>query len=134
MTWTRPKAMVNVRSSEAWAICARRGTRTIPYAASITIDFREGADSGHDVGPQSVQIDTLTGNITLDVDGMYDGGIYTIMVDQDATGSRTVSWASLVFLHFGALSSSADGTPSKRTVWMFVCLDTGLHCIGRNVY
>lgn len=53
---------------------------------SLAVDFDEG----------NVQTVTLTGNVTLSFSNTKSGAAYTLILKQDATGSRTVTWPAAV--------------------------------------
>lgn len=93
------------------------------YNANITLDFSDS--NNQDVG-------TLTGNTILAFSGAQDGGLYTVLVAQDATGSRTVTWAGTV--NFGLFSGAADGTANAKTIWVFRSRGSSLVCVARNVF
>ncbi len=62
------------------AIYSRRNALT--YNANITIDWNNG----------NIQSVILTGNTTLTFTNGQDGGEYTLIIKQDDTGNRTVTW------------------------------------------
>lgn len=53
---------------------------------SKTIDWNDGNE----------QLLTLTGNVTLTLSNPGDGGRYVLLLDQDGTGGRTVTWPAAV--------------------------------------
>jgi hypothetical protein len=57
---------------------------TITYSSTITVNWNT-ADA---------QIVTLTGNPTINFSNPRDGGKYALIIRQDATGGRTVTWGS----------------------------------------
>jgi hypothetical protein len=57
---------------------------TITYSASITVDWNAS----------DVQIVTLTGNATINFSNPRSGGKYVLLVKQDGTGGRTITWGS----------------------------------------
>ncbi len=75
----------------------------VPYSASPTFDFSLGA----------TQIITLTGNVTASVAANVAQAIYTIVVQQDATGGHTFTWPSN-FRGAGPISAAA-GTAAANT-------------------
>ena len=60
-----------------------------PYSANsstaITLDLTNG----------TVQIITLTGNATITMPAVVSGKSFTLLLKQDATGSRTVTWSTV---------------------------------------
>lgn len=78
---------------------------------SITINWRDG----------NTQLLTLTGNCTLTLSNPQDGGRYLIVLEQDGTGSRTVTWPSAVKWPAGAaptLSTTAGKCDIVTLVWV----------------
>lgn len=59
---------------------------TLTYSATIAVDYSDG----------DVQDVTLTGNPTINLSGANDGALVTLRIKQDATGSRTVTWGTMV--------------------------------------
>jgi hypothetical protein len=57
---------------------------TITYSASITVDWNAS----------DVQIVTLTGNATINFSNPRAGGKYVLLVKQDGTGGRTITWGN----------------------------------------
>lgn len=60
---------------------------------------------------------TLTGNTTYRIEGMADGDVLTLIVTQDATGSRTLSFSfpsSLTTAIVGA-TAAIDSTASEAS-------------------
>jgi len=75
----------------------------LTYSSSITIDWNNG----------NVQSVVLTGNTTLTFTNGQDGGKYTLIIKQDATGGRTVTWPTDVRFPQGVaptLSTTANTT------------------------
>lgn len=65
--------------------------RIVPVAlgnmgSTETIDFSTG----------NIQYGTLDANCTITLSNPAEGGLYTIFLKQDATGSRTVTWATSI--------------------------------------
>jgi hypothetical protein len=60
---------------------------------------------------------TMTGNGTLTLSGGVVGGVYTVEVLQDATGSRTVAWSGVVWANGVAPTSTM--TANRKDVFTF---------------
>ena len=74
--------------------------QAVTYAASVTLDC-----SQYDV----FEI-TLTGNITVNLSGGTDGQKIQVVLAQDATGSRTVTWGTAVGFGSDITSTAATAT------------------------
>lgn len=61
---------------------------------------------------------TLTGNSTLTLSNGVAGGIYTVEVLQDATGSRTLAWGADVVWAGGATPTQTS-TANRKDVYTF---------------
>lgn len=80
------------------------------YAASITFDLDD-----YDMGEV-----TLTGNLTANFTGGYDGQIFRLRLKQDGTGGRTIGWGTMV--RFGSdLTSVTLSTAANKTDYLAVC-------------
>jgi hypothetical protein len=75
---TVPAAALDVTGQ----VYSRRSALT--YASTITVNWQNG----------NVQSVTLTGNPTITFSNGQDGGRYILIVKQDGTGSRTVTWSN----------------------------------------
>jgi hypothetical protein len=75
---TVPAAALDVTGQ----VYSRRSALT--YASTITVNWQNG----------NVQSVTLTGNPTITFSNGQDGGRYILIVEQDGTGSRTVTWSN----------------------------------------
>ena len=84
-----------------------------PYSANsstaITLDLTNG----------TVQIITLTGNATITMPAAVSGKSFTILLKQDATGSRTVTWAATVQWPSGT-APTITSTASKMDKYVFI--------------
>lgn len=112
---------------------------------SMTVDwienkhYRETVDSATDSG--TVSLDISTANVfkrTLDGDTTFEftgatvdpsGHSFTLVVEQDATGGRSITWPSSVEWSQGTTPSLPDGANDK-SVLSFVSLDSGATWIG----
>lgn len=77
---------------------------------SLTVDFNDA----------NVQTITLTGNVTLTLNNPIDGGAYTLILAQDGTGSRTVTWPASVKWSGGTaptLSTAASSIDVITLLW-----------------
>ena len=61
-----------------------------------------------------------------------DGGVYVLIVVQDGTGSRTITWNS-VFKWVGATAPTLSTAASSRDQFVFVSNGTNLYEIGRAI-
>lgn len=83
-------------------------TTSATTTGSVTVDF---ATFNH-------RRVTLTGNSTLTPSGGVAGGIYTLEVLQDATGSRTLAWGADVVWAGGATPTQTS-TANRKDVYTF---------------
>lgn len=93
----------------------------LSVSGAHTVDFADGAV--HDL--------TLTGNATLTFDGAVAGSAteLTLLLRQDGTGGRTVTWASIITWENGdapILSTAADDMDVLR----FLSVDDGATWFG----
>lgn len=94
---------MTVSSTTGVSSSATPRVQTITYAASVTLDCN-AAD---------VFLITLTGNITID---FTNGSSYQkaqVILTQDATGSRLVTWGTSVSLGSDISSATATTTANK---------------------
>ena len=66
----------------------------------------------------TVQIITLTGNATITMPTAVSGKSFTILLKQDATGSRTVTWATVSWP--SATAPTITATASKMDKYVFI--------------
>lgn len=106
--WTAPSA--NDGAETVNTVAATGATETLPAPSTATI---------HDL--------TLTANCTLTFPAAAAGASFTLLLRQDATGSRTVTWPSVKWAAATAptLTTAASGVD----VLAFVCVD-GVHWLG----
>jgi hypothetical protein len=74
---------------------------------ALTVDLANG----------TVQDLTLTGNATITMPTAVAGKSFIIMLNQDATGSRSVTWSTVVWP--GGTAPTITGTASKMDVYSF---------------
>lgn len=98
-------------------------TATVTYSASITwaVDTAQVAKV------------TLTGNPTMTATGMMDGGFYSILIVQDSTGSRTISWNTSVFKFAGGSAPVLSTAANAQDVIVFRSNGTQLLEVGRSM-
>lgn len=98
-------------------------TAIVNYAASITwaVDTAQVAKL------------TLTGNPTVSASGMLDGGFYSILLIQDSTGNRTVSWNSSVFKFAGGVAPTLSTAGGTQDIIVFRSNGTHLLEVGRTL-
>lgn len=93
-----------------------------PYSANsstaITLSLANG----------TVQIITLTGNATITMPTAVSGKSFTILLKQDATGSRTVTWATVAWP--GGTAPTITSTASKMDKYVFI--SDGTYWYGSN--
>ena len=88
-----------------------------------------------DMDNSNLQLVQLAGNRTLAVDNDSDGMVFTIILKQDATGSRTVTWWSGI-AWIGGTTPTLTTTATKRDVFTFVRESSGVYLgfiVGQNV-
>jgi len=82
-----------------------------PYSANsstaITLDLTNG----------TVQIITLTGNATITMPTAVSGKSFIMLLRQDATGSRTVTWSTVKWA--GGTAPTITSTASKQDIYSF---------------
>ena len=93
---------------------------TANTSTAYTIDLANG----------SVQILTLTGNATLTFPANTAGKSFLLLLKQDGTGSRTVTWDSDV-KWAGSTAPTITATASKADIYSFVC--DGTYWYGTTV-
>lgn len=91
----------------------------------------DGATINWDASANQVTSVTLGGNRTFAAPtNMVDGGAYVLIVVQDGTGSRTITWNS-VFKWVGGTAPTLTTTASARDQFVFVSNGTNMYEIGR---
>ena len=76
----------------------------------------------------TVQIITLTGNATITMPTAVSGKSFTLLLKQDATGSRTVTWATVAWP--SATAPTITATASKMDKYVFI--SDGTYWYGSN--
>jgi hypothetical protein len=93
-----------------------------PYSANsstaITLSLANG----------TVQIITLTGNATITMPTAVSGKSFTLLLKQDATGSRTVTWTTVSWP--SATAPTITSTASKMDKFVFI--SDGTSWFGSN--
>lgn len=91
----------------------------ITYSSSITYNCSNG----------NLQSVTLTGNTTISFSNGFAGGKFYLIIKQDSTGGRTVSWGSNVRFLTG-VSNQVDLNANAVTILGFVYndIDTKYDC------
>jgi hypothetical protein len=95
---------------------------TANTSTAITIDLANG----------TVQNLTLTGNATITMPTAVAGKSFIIILSQDATGSRTVTWSTVSWP--SATAPTITSTASKRDIYSFFSNGTSWFgtTIGQN--
>tara|TARA_A100000171_G_scaffold52842_1_gene73562 strand:- start:1298 stop:1936 length:639 start_codon:yes stop_codon:yes gene_type:complete len=84
-----------------------------------------------DASANQVTSVTLAGNRTMNAPtNLVDGAVYLLIVLQDSTGSRTLSWNS-VFKWAGGTAPTLTTTASARDQFVFCSNGTNLYEVGR---
>lgn len=80
----------------------------------------------------TVQQLTLTGNATITMPTATAGKSFVIMLKQDATGSRSVTWSTVTWA--GGTAPTITGTASKQDIYSFFADGTNWYgtTIGQN--
>jgi hypothetical protein len=80
----------------------------------------------------TVQQLTLTGNATITMPAQGAGKSFIIMLKQDATGSRSVTWSTVTWP--SATAPTITGTASKQDIYSFFSDGTNWYgsSIGQN--
>lgn len=93
----------------------------------------DGATISWNAQANQVTSVTLGGNRTLAAPtNLKDGAVYVLIVIQDGTGSRTLSFNS-VFKFTGGSAPTLTTTASARDILVFVSNGTNLYEIGRSL-
>jgi hypothetical protein len=80
----------------------------------------------------TVQQLTLTGNATITMPSQGAGKSFIIMLKQDGTGSRSVTWSTVTWS--GGVTPTITGTASKQDIYSFFSDGTNWYggVIGQN--
>jgi hypothetical protein len=123
---TAPDADVTIAGLET----AQEFTKTQNFDATTLTD---AASIDWDASANQVTSVTLTDNRTLAAPtNMVDGGVYTIMVIQDATGSRTLSY-NAVFKFAGGTAPTLTTDASAKDILVFYSDGTNMYEVGRSL-
>jgi len=123
---TAPDADVTIAGLEK----AQEYTKTQNFNATTLVD---GASISWDASANQVTSVTITDNRTLAAPtNMVDGGVYLLMVIQDATGSRTLSF-NAVFKFTGGTAPTLTTTASAKDILVFYSDGTNMYEIGRSL-
>jgi len=97
-------------------------TFTANSSTAITLDLANG----------TVQIITLTGNATITMPTATAGKSFIIMLKQDATGSRSVTWTTVKYP--GGTAPTITATASRQDIFSFFADGTNWYgtTIGLN--
>ena len=95
---------------------------TANTSTAITVSLSNG----------TVQILTLTGNCTLTMPTAGAGKSFIILLRQDATGSRTITWSTVNWA--GGIAPTITATASKQDIFSFFSDGTSWYgsVIGQN--
>jgi hypothetical protein len=95
---------------------------TANTSTAITVSLSNG----------TVQILTLTGNATITMPTAGAGKSFIIILRQDGTGSRSVTWSTVNWA--GATAPTVTGTASKQDIFSFFSDGTSWYgtTIGQN--
>ena len=95
---------------------------TANTSTAITVSLANG----------TVQQLTLTGNATITMPTATAGKSFVIMLKQDATGSRSVTWSTVTWP--GGTAPTITGTASKQDIYSFFADGTNWYggVIGQN--
>ena len=83
-----------------------------PYSANSSTAITLALTNG------TVQIITLTGNATITMPTAVSGKSFTLLLKQDATGSRTVTWSTVSWP--SATAPTITSTASKMDKYVFI--------------
>lgn len=86
----------------------------------------DGATVTFDLSLSNLQVVTLAGNRTLALSNVQVGQQFTLLLKQDATGSRTVTWFSGISWQGGTVPT-LTATASKTDTFSFICTASGAY-------
>ena len=123
---TAPDADVTIAGLEK----AQEFTKTQNFNATTLVD---GASISWDASANQVTSVTLGGNRTLAAPtNLMDGAVYLLMVIQDSTGGRTLSY-NAVFKFTGGTAPTLTTTAAAKDILVFYSDGTNLYEIGRSL-
>ena len=98
-----------------------------------TATLTDGATVSWAANTQQVAKVTIAGNRTMAAPtGLVDGGFYSLLVIQDATGSRTLTW-NAVFDWAGGTAPTLSTAASAKDIFVFRSDGTNLLEVGRSL-
>lgn len=101
------------------------------YFSEVTLT--DGATINWAVSGAQVAKVTLAGNRTVAAPtGLQNGAFYSLMVIQDGTGSRTLSWNAVFKWNSGAAPTLSTAANAKD-IFTFRSDGTNLYEVGRNL-
>mgnify|MGYP001263619562 CR=1 FL=1 len=123
---TAPDADVTIAGLEK----AQEFTKTQNFNATTLVD---GASISWDASANQVTSVTITDNRTMSAPtNLVDGAVYLLMIIQDGTGSRTMSW-NAVFKFTGGTAPTLTTTASAKDILIFYSDGTNMYEIGRSL-
>lgn len=126
----RQMAAQTLGSNAGRLISASRRTIPVPSQSSTsgttelvsTVSASGAAVTLVDVTQATIHYVTLTANCTFTFPDTTPGASFTLVLVQDGTGSRTVTWPAAV-KWAGGTAPTLTTTASKRDVFSFMCAD-----------
>lgn len=123
---TAPDADVTIAGLEA----AQEYTKTQNFNATTLVD---GATISWDASANQVTSVTITDNRTMAAPtNLVDGAVYLLMIIQDGTGSRTMSF-NAVFKFTGGTAPTLTTTAAAKDILVFYSDGTNMYEIGRSL-
>ena len=114
-------AMANLKTAQEFTATQNFNATTLTDASTVSWD----------ASANQVTSVTLGGNRTFGAPtNQKDGAVYVLIVIQDGTGSRTITW-NAVFKWVGGSAPTLTTTASARDIFVFVSNGTNLYEIGR---
>jgi len=113
--------MANLKTAQEFTATQNFNATTLTDASTVSWD----------ASANQVTSVTLGGNRTFGAPtNQKDGGVYVLIVIQDGTGSRTITW-NAVFKWVQGTAPILTTTASARDIFVFVSNGTNLYEIGR---
>ena len=123
---TAPDADVTIAGLEK----AQEFTKTQNFNATTLVD---GASISWDASANQVTSVTITDNRTMAAPtNLVDGAVYLLVIIQDGTGSRTMSW-NAVFKFTAGTAPTLTTTANAKDILVFYSDGTNLYEIGRSL-
>lgn len=95
-----------------------------PYGSLYTAT--DAATVTFDLANSPLQVATLGGNRTLALANVQAGQPFTLLLKQDATGGRTVTWFSGISWQ-GGTAPTLTATAAKTDTFQFICTAPGAY-------